>query len=162
MFLISIICIYINPRLEVKQYNNGIADALNFICSRYGPIEKRTGTEFTWNLNNPNTKVFLMPFIFSVRQTLLLEFLDRQIRFYTFETQPDGTITFGPVNYEGEHFTITTTITEDKLDKISYVQSLDVIYIAIADGNTVLSGGDKLVFIADVKDTKHVLEKFGD
>lgn len=32
----------------------------------------------------------------------------------------------------------------------------------IADGNTVLSGGDKLVFIADVKDTKHVLDKFGD
>ncbi|MBR6216060.1 MAG: potassium transporter TrkA, partial [Spirochaetaceae bacterium] len=33
---------------------------------------------------------------------------------------------------------------------------------AIADGNTILSGGDKLVFIADVKDTKHVLDKFGE
>ena len=32
----------------------------------------------------------------------------------------------------------------------------------IADGNTVLSGGDKLVFIADVDDTKHILEEFGD
>ncbi len=32
----------------------------------------------------------------------------------------------------------------------------------IANGNTQLSGGDKLVFIADAKDTKRVLEKFGD
>ena len=37
-------------RDDLKQYNGGIADALNFICSRYGPLEKRVGTEFVWEL----------------------------------------------------------------------------------------------------------------
>lgn len=123
-------------RDDLKQYNNGVADAMNFVCSRYGPMEKRTGTQHIWDLGNPNAKVFLMPFIFSIRQTVLLEFLDQQIRFYTFGTDEQGNWGFGPISHEGQHYTISTPFTADKIDNMSYVQSLDVIYLAFADGKT--------------------------
>lgn len=118
-------------RDDLKQYNNGVADAMNFICSRYGPMEKRTGTKFIWDLENPNQKVFFLPFIFSIKQTVLLEFLDHKIRFYTFDGQEFGPIA-SPDNPE-EPYTIATPFSEDQLDDISYVQSLDVIYLAFAD-----------------------------
>lgn len=90
----------LSPKLysrdDLKQFNGGVADALNFICSRYGPMEKRTGTQFIWDLNNPNEKVFFLPFVFSVKQSVLLEFLANKIRFYTF----DGT-EFGPIAAPG-------------------------------------------------------------
>lgn len=121
-------------RDDLKQYNNGIADADNFICSRYGPMEKRTGTNFIWDLENPDEKVFFLPFVFSIKQSILLEFLPYKIRFYTF----DG-LEFGPIAdpdnpeypYEKE-----TPFGEELLDKISYVQSLDVIYLAFSDRKT--------------------------
>ena len=128
----------LSPKLysrdDLKQFNGGVADALNFICSRYGPMEKRTGTRFIWDLGNPNEKVFFLPFIFSVKQSVLLEFLDKKIRFYTF----DG-VEFGPIadpTTPGKQYEITTPFTADQLDKISYVQSLDVIYLAFGDRKT--------------------------
>ena len=101
----------LHSRDDMKQYNNGVADAMNFICSRYGPLEKRTGTQHIWNLGNPDAKVFLLPFIFSIRQTILLEFLDREIRFYTFGTDSEGNFGFGPISLDGEQYTITTPLT---------------------------------------------------
>ena len=128
----------LSPKLysrdDLKQFNGGVADALNFICSRYGPMEKRTGTRFIWDLGNPNEKVFFLPFIFSVKQSVLLEFLDKKIRFYTF----DG-VEFGPIadpNVAGKQYEIETPFTAEQLDKISYVQSLDVIYLAFGDRKT--------------------------
>lgn len=128
----------LSPKLysrdDLKQFNGGVADALNFICSRYGPLEKRTGTRFIWDLGNPEEKVFFLPFIFNVKQSLLLEFLDKKIRFYTFDGEE-----FGPLqdpDNPGQQYEIESTFTADQLDKISYVQSRDVIYLAIADGKT--------------------------
>ena len=83
-------------RDDLKQYNGGIADALNFICSRYGPLEKRVGTKFIWDLANPDTDVFFLPFVFSVKQSVLLEFLPGKIRFYTFDGED-----FGPIADRG-------------------------------------------------------------
>jgi hypothetical protein len=128
----------LSPKLysrdDLKQFNGGVADALNFICSRYGPLEKRTGTKHIWDLGNPNEKVFFLPFIFSVKQSVLLEFLDRKIRFYTF----DG-VEFGPINdpnNPGHPYELTTPFTADQLEQISYVQSLDVVYLAFGDRKT--------------------------
>ena len=128
----------ISPKLysrdDLKQYNNGIADGINFICSRYGPMEKRVGTQFIWDLGNPGEKVYFLPFIFSVKQAVLLEFLDKKIKFYTFDGKE-----FGPVadaSTPGKQYEIATPFTSEQLDKIAYVQSLDVIYLAFSDGKT--------------------------
>lgn len=133
-------------RDDLKQYNNGISTALNFICSRYGPLDKRTGTEFICELLNEEkedptspdaggagTGIFLLPFIFSIDQTLLLEFIDRKIRFYTFGTNEQGNFEFGQIKdpeNPTEQYVIATPFKERYLKHVSYVQSLDVIYLA--------------------------------
>lgn len=119
-------------RDDLKQYNQGLAEAYNFMCSKYGPISKRVGTQFIWDLGTPSKSLFTIPFVFSVRQSLVLEFIPNKIRFYTF----DG-INFGPIedpNNAGQIYSIDTPFTEDILENISYVQSLDVIYLAIPGG----------------------------
>lgn len=121
-------------RDDLKQYNGGVADALNFICSRYGPLEKRVGTKFIWPLDNPDTEVFFLPFVFSVKQSVLLEFLPGRIRFYTFDGEE-----FGPIadpNVPGQAYEISTPFTASQIKDISYVQSFDVIYLAFADRQT--------------------------
>jgi hypothetical protein len=121
----------LHSRDDLKQFNNGVADANNFVCSRYGPLEKRVGTNFIWDLENPGESVFFLPFIFSIKQSVLLEFLDKKIRFYTFDGKD-----FGPIadpDNAGKQYEIETPFTADQLDDISYVQSLDVIYLAFAD-----------------------------
>ena len=177
----------LHSRDDLKQYNGGVYDSVNFVCSRYGPMEKRVGTQYIWDLGNPGEKVFFLPFVFSVKQSVLLEFLEYQIRFYTFDGASFGpiadpgswynftsntwiyttsytvavddtvysdssrvtsagtisavttgttpTITVDDVVYTkaAKHYAIPTPFEEDQLDDISYVQSLDVLYIAFAD-----------------------------
>lgn len=140
----------ISPKLfsrdEMKKYNSGLADSYNFVCSRYGPIEKRVGTQFIWDLGNPGEEIFLLPFVFSIKQSLLLEFraiknpgegesATATIRFYTFNGTAFSAIE-DPGN-PGHQYEITATgLTAAQLPNISYAQSLDKIYLAFADGNT--------------------------
>lgn len=131
-FNTGIITNKLRARDDLKQYSTGVGDALNFVASRYGPIIKRTGTLFKWDTGNVGKSVFLLPFVFSIKQSLVLEFLDQKIRFYTF----DG-IEFGPIADPSEpskQYEILTPFTADQLEHISYVQSLDVIYLAIPGG----------------------------
>lgn len=133
-FNTGIITSKIKARDDLKQYASGVSDAFNFYASKYGPMIKRTGTWFKWNTGNVGKKVKLVPFVFSVRQSLILEFLDKKIRFYTF----DG-VNFGPIadpNDQTKQYEIATPFTEDQLADLSYVQSLDVIYLAIPGGKT--------------------------
>ena len=107
----------IKARDDLKQYASGVTDAFNFISSKYGPMTKRTGTLYKWNAGNVGKTVFLLPFIFSVRQSLVLEFLDRKIRFYTF----DG-INFGPIADPldaTKQYEIITPFSADQLEHIS-------------------------------------------
>ena len=121
-------------RDDMQQYEQGVADAFNFYCSKYGPIVKRVGTLFKYDAGNVGSKVMLLPFVFSIKQSLVLEFLPYKIRFYTF----DG-INFGPIadpDNASQPYELSTPFTGDQLEHISYVQSLDVIYLAIPGGQT--------------------------
>ena len=133
-FNTGIITNKLRARDDLRQYTTGVADAFNFYASKYGPIIKRTGTLYKWDTGNVGKSVFLLPFIFSIRQSLVLEFLEGKIRFYTF----DG-IDFGPIAdpMDGsKQYEILTPFTAEQLEHISYVQSLDVIYLAIPGGQT--------------------------
>lgn len=138
VFNAGILSSKLHSRDDLKQYNNGVADAMNFICSRYGPMDKRTGTAFCWDLENPDTTAFFIPFIFSVDQSILIEFIPGKIRFYTYgpgESDDD----FGPIadpNNPGQPYELSTDFTAEKIKNISYVQSFDVIYLAFGDGKT--------------------------
>ena len=133
-FNFGIITNKIRARDDLKQYPSAVADAFNFFASKYGPIVKRTGTLYKWNTGNVGKKVMLLPFVFSINQSLILEFLDKKIRFYTFNG-----VDFGPIadpTDATKQYEILTPFTEDQLEHISYVQSLDVIYLAIPGGTT--------------------------
>lgn len=138
-------------RDDLKQYVGGVADALNFVCSRYGPLEKRVGTTFVWNLDRDAREleedVFFLPFVFSVEQSVLLEFRPYKIRFYAFDNvygKDFGAIRDPvPIGYDdvtGEpiwgQYEISTPFTAAQIKSISYVQSLDVLYLAFSDGKT--------------------------
>lgn len=132
-FNTGIITNKLRARDDLKQYNNGVADAVNFVASKYGPIIKRVGTLFKWEAGEAGKKVFLLPFVFSIKQSIVLEFLDRKIRFYTFDGVEFGAIA-DPAD-PSKQYEIDTPFTEDMLDNISYAQSLDVLYLALPGGN---------------------------
>lgn len=134
LFNTGILTNKLRGRDDLQQYKQGVADALNFYCSKYGPIIKRVGTLFKYDTGNVGQKVMLLPFVFSIKQTIVLEFLPYRIRFYTF----DG-VNFGPIanpTNPAVPYELATPFTADQLEHISYVQSLDVIYLAIPGGTT--------------------------
>ena len=133
-FNTGIITNKLRGRDDLKQYATGVSDSLNFIASKYGPMIKRTGTLYKWNVEHVGETVFLLPFVLSVRQTVILEFLPYRIRFYTFDGE-----TFGPIadpNNPNVPYEKATSYSADVIKGMSYVTSLDVVYIAFSDGKT--------------------------
>ena len=133
-FNFGIITEKLRARDDLKQYPSGVADSFNFFASKYGPISKRVGTLFKWNTGNVGSVVNLIPFVLSLRQSLVLEFLDKKIRFYTFDGENFGPIadpTDGSKQYE-----IVSPYSAEQIKNLSYAQSLNVIYIADSTGNT--------------------------
>lgn len=127
-------------RDELSQYQNGVSKAVNFICSKYGPIEKRVGTQFIekspYGLDRENRFV---PFVLSVDKSLLLEFRSTtensgKMFVYKFE----GT-EFGPL-YTSSTSTTPYSVSssllpgEKLMEAMSYTQSLDTMYMAF-DGS---------------------------
>lgn len=133
-FNFGILTEHLRARDDLKQYPSGVADAFNFFASKYGPISKRVGTIFEWNVGGVGTKVKLVPFIFSIHQSLVLEFSAGKIRFYTFDGLNFGLIS-DPTN-PTKAYEVPTTFTADQVEELSFVQSLDVIYIAVPGGKT--------------------------
>jgi hypothetical protein len=132
-FNFGIITEKLRARDDLKQYPSGVADALNFYASKYGPISKRVGTLYKWNSGNVGKKVNLIPFVLSLRQSLVLEFLDNKIRFYTFDGE-----NFGPIadpTDATKQYEIVSPYTADEIETLSYAQSLNVMYIADPSGN---------------------------
>lgn len=149
IFNSGIISSKLYSRTDLKQFNNGVADAFNFVCSRFGPIEKRTGTMFSYDLsqiedtNSAGATSFWLPFIYNIKQALLLEFrvqtigstTYRRVYFYKFNDKGE----LGAVSRSTTDLTpyyINHTFTEEQVKGLSYVQSLDVIYLAIPGGET--------------------------
>lgn len=133
-FNFGIITEKLRARDDLKQYPSGVADALNFFSSKYGPIQKRVGTLFKWDAGNVGKTVNLVPFVLSQKKSLVLEFLDKKVRFYTFDGQ-----NFGPIadpSDSSKQYEIVSPYTSSQIESLSYAQSLNVLYIADPDGNS--------------------------
>lgn len=133
-FNFGILTEQLRARDDLKQYPSGVADAFNFFASKYGPISKRVGTIFEWDVGDVGKKVRLVPFIFSIHQSLVLEFSAGKIRFYTFDGLNFGLVT--DPNNSNKAYEVPTPFTADQIEDLSFVQSLDVIYIAVPGGST--------------------------
>ena len=133
-FNFGILTEQLRARDDLKQYPSGVADAFNFFASKYGPISKRVGTIYVWDVGDVGKKVRLVPFIFSIHQSLVLEFSAGKIRFYTFDGLNFGLVT--DPNNSNKAYEVPTPFTADQIEDLSFVQSLDVIYIAVPGGST--------------------------
>jgi hypothetical protein len=109
-------------RVDLDQFQTGLALCRNFITLPHGPAVNRAGTTYVLATKNSATRSRMIPFTYSITQTMALEFGAGYIRFHTNgETllTADGTAI-----YE-----VSTPYAEADLFDLHYVQSADVMTI---------------------------------
>jgi hypothetical protein len=107
-------------RFDDPKYESGLAVCQNFIPLPRGPAQNRTGFEFV-RAAKLSTKVRLIPFAFSVTQTMALEFGAGYLRFHSL----GGTLESSP----GVAYEIATPYVEADLATLKYTQNADVLTI---------------------------------
>ena len=105
-------------RIDDGKYQTGLATCKNFIVEPQGAISRRPGFEYVNETKYAGKKARLIPFSFSVTQTLVLEFGEKYVRFHHL----GQTVMDGAVPYE-----VATPYTADEVFDIHYVQSADVL-----------------------------------
>jgi hypothetical protein len=109
-------------RVDLDQFQTGLALCRNFITLPHGPAVNRAGTAFVLAAKFAATRSRLIPFTFSITQTMVLEFGVGYIRFHT-----NGKTLLnsgGTAIYE-----VATPYVESDLFDLHYVQSADVMTI---------------------------------
>jgi len=80
-------------RYDLGNYKSAARTCENFIPTRYGQVEKRSGTKHLGYAKNNDKACVLHPFQFSVNTKFILEFGEQYIRFWSndlqVETAPD-------------------------------------------------------------------------
>lgn len=70
-------------RVDLDQFQTGLALCRNFITLPHGPAMNRAGTTYVLEVLDSTKRVRVIPFSFSVTQTMVLEFGNGYIRFHT-------------------------------------------------------------------------------
>lgn len=109
-------------RVDLDQFQTGLATCRNFITLPHGPAMNRAGTAFVLETKNSATRSRVIPFTYSTTQTMALEFGVNYIRFHT--NGQTLLTTDGTAIYE-----VTTPYAEADLFDLHYVQSADVMTI---------------------------------
>lgn len=107
-------------RIDDPKYQIGLDVCRNFICLPQGPIQNRPGFEYVAETKFADKKCRIIPFVFNLQQTFVIELGDKYARFHT----RGGTLMNGEVPYE-----IETPWEEKDLFDLHYTQSNDVVTI---------------------------------
>lgn len=107
-------------RIDDAKNQAGLATCKNFIVEPQGPIFRRSGFEYVNQAKYSDRKCRLIPFLFALDQTMVLELGHHYIRFHTNKQ----TLMNGSVPYE-----IETPYDEEDLFELCFVQSIDTITI---------------------------------
>ena len=110
----------LSARVDLSKYNKGCRTLTNFLVQAHGGAVKRPGFELIDAL--PGEAV-LVPFVFSQEQAYCLVFGDKWLRVAT----PDGFI----LDANEDIYEITSPYTLEQAKQLSYVQSADVLFIAV-------------------------------
>ncbi|MHA0354582.1 phage tail protein [Bordetella bronchiseptica] len=105
-------------RIDDVKYQSGLAICRNFVVKPQGPVENRAGFSFVREVKDSTKRVGLIPFTYSVTQTMVIELGAGYFRFHTH----GGTLLDGGTPYE-----IANPYAEADLFSIHYVQSADVL-----------------------------------
>lgn len=112
----------VHANVDTDNYKLGLAIARNWLVMRFGGLTRRAGTMFDNPAKNDDKNFRFIPFIFNETQAYAMEFGEAYIRFHT-ETgrveNPPGT----PVE-------VVTPYIEADLEKISFTQIGDTVYLA--------------------------------
>lgn len=105
-------------RIDDGKYQTGLATCKNFIVEPQGALSRRPGFEYVNETRYSNRKCRLIPFSFSVTQTMVLEFGHKYVRFHH----------LGQTLFDGdEPYEVPTPYTSSEVFDIHYVQSADVL-----------------------------------
>ena len=114
-------------RFDDAKFAQGLARCRNFIVAPQGPAMARPGTAFVNKAKYSDKRVRIIPFTFSVTETMALEFGDKYIRFHT---NGKTLLTSGgetaALSEDDEPYEVETPYEADDLFDIHYVQSMDV------------------------------------
>ncbi|AZY52831.1 hypothetical protein [Bordetella avium] len=105
-------------RIDDVKYQSGLAACRNFVIKPQGPAENRPGFAFVREVKNSTRRTRLIPFVYSITQTMVIEMGAGYFRFHT----NGGTLLDGDAPYE-----IANPYAEADLFDIHYVQSADVL-----------------------------------
>lgn len=70
-------------RIDLEKFQSGAALVQNMIVLPHGPVQSRPGFEYVLETKDSTKASRLIPFAWSVEQTMMLEFGDGYIRFHT-------------------------------------------------------------------------------
>ena len=107
-------------RVDLPQYQTGLATCSNFITLPHGPAQNRAGLGFVRAVKDSSKRTRLIPFSFNTQQTFALEVGEGYVRFHTM----GATLVNGAVPYE-----VATPYLAVDLFDLHYVQSADVLTI---------------------------------
>ncbi len=110
-------------RTDQARYEVALRTCRNFLVMRQGGATKRPGTEFLTEVEDSSVKVRLIPFVFNVRQSFVLEFGNLYVRFIQ-----NGGQVLDPDDNTIPLEIVSPYVTAD-LPGLQYVQSGDVVTI---------------------------------
>lgn len=105
-------------RIDLNKFQSGLAACRNFLVLPHGPVTNRPGTEFVHEVRNSAQLTRVIPFTYSVDQTMAIELGAGYFRFHT----QGAVLLSGGVPYE-----VPNPYAEADLFDIHYVQSADVL-----------------------------------
>lgn len=106
-------------RIDDGKYQTGLAKCKNFLIEPQGPIVNRPGFSYVNTTKYADKKCRLVPFTFSVTQTMVLEFGEGYVRFHH-----DGQTL---LTDDGSIYEVETPYKAEDVFDIHYVQSADVL-----------------------------------
>jgi len=112
---------WLDTREDVEKRTKGMAEILNMICLKHGPLTKRGGSAYIAPIKNESAGGLLYPFEFSTEQAYVLEFGELYVRVYKDETQIESAPTV-PLE-------IVSPYTLAEINECTFVQSADFLYI---------------------------------
>lgn len=109
-------------RIDLGKFESGLGLCRNFIVLPHGPASNRPGTEFVAEVKDSTKRTRLIPFTYSITQTMAIEVGETYFRFHTQAATLD--------NLDGTPYEVVSPYLEADLFDIHYVQSADVLTLA--------------------------------
>lgn len=113
----------LHARVDTAAYEIGLRTCRNMFVMRQGGATKRPGTEYIGRTKFTAKRVRLIPFVFNVEESFVLEFGEHYVRFF----QSGGQLV-DPAS-PSDPYEIVSPYVETDLPDLQYVQSGDVVTI---------------------------------